>query len=214
MERIDKIIKAKLSDKTNMPDWYYKRLEKCLDCPLYSANFKPETIPEKVRYASLSAANLGKPFCLVCGCEAEAKASLPGSECPGKPQRWGKAIEGLETIADPEDYSITNSSTDKVAMSYSGAEIILNYGSIEYGSDTKVSLIISPKTEEDFINLKVSSDCGCTTPKLTRQGRDIKMDIEYDSKRIGDFNKYVSMMYTARRKNQIRVKITGTVKQI
>lgn len=214
MAKINDIIKAKLSDKSDMPDWYYKRLEICKSCPLYSLNYKPETIPDKTRYGTLSVANLGEPFCWRCGCEIEAKASIASEECPNTPQKWGKERVGVGTIDnDYIDFKMTNLSDEKVTMNYKRSEFVLDYGDIEYDSDTKVKLRISPKTELDFINLEAEASCGCTTPKVSKDGRDIIMEIEYDSKRLGEFKKLVSLKYTSNKKNQILIRIKGKVEK-
>lgn len=214
MAKINDIIKAKLSDKSDMPEWYYKRVEICKTCPLYSLNFRAETIPDKVRFASLSALNKGEPFCWKCGCEVEAKASLPGEECPGSPRKWDK-VRTSEDYIDVKDmdYAITNLSPEKVTMRYKRSGFEMDYGDIAYDSDTKIKLLISPKTEEEFINLKPRSGCGCTVPTIDKIGKDLILNIEYDSKRLNEFNKLVTLDYTAKNQNQISIRIKGNVKK-
>lgn len=211
MDKIGKIIKANLSDKSDMPEWYHKRLEICGTCPLNSVNFSPQTIPEKTRFAMFTSLNTGSPFCWECGCKISAKTSLPESECGGKPKRWS-SIGDMQVIDwERADYSVENLSVSKVNMALVRGEISINYGQIKEGSNTKISILIKPKTEEDFINLKISSECGCTTMEPTREGRNVRLDIEYDSTRIGKFNKAVTLDYISNKSNQLRLRINGEV---
>lgn len=211
MDKIGKIIKANLSDKSNMPDWYQKRLDICGTCPLNSVNFNVQTLPEKTRFAKFSLLNTGSPFCWECGCKISAKTSLPESECGGKPKRWDRVDNVQEIGWDKSDYTIENLSVDKVNIAFVRGEISVSYGQIEEMSDTKISLLVKPKTKEDFINLKISSECGCTTMEPVREGRNIRLDIEYDSERIGKFNKAVKLDYISNRTSQLRLRINGEV---
>ena len=38
INQLKRAIIAKTKNKSNMPDWYYKRLEKCLGCEFNSGN--------------------------------------------------------------------------------------------------------------------------------------------------------------------------------
>lgn len=214
MDKIGKIIKANLSDKSDMPEWYQKRLDICSSCPLNSVNYNVQTIPEKTRFAMLTALNTGSPFCWECGCKISAKTSLPESECGGNPSRWRSVSEVKEISWDKVDYTVENLSTDKVEISFLRGEVLVEYGEIEERSNTEVSILIKPKTEEDFINLKVSSECGCTAMDPVREGRNIRLNINYDSKRIGEFSKLVTLDYISNKSNQLKVRIKGEVNQI
>lgn len=207
MAKIKDIVKAKLMDKSKLGDWYQKRLEICETCPLNSKNFKPQTLEDKVRFHTLSAASLGKDFCWKCGCTLVDLASLKESEC--EEGKW-KAILN-EDIMEGKDFNIYNLSPEKVTLRSVGNEFQVVYGKMPYQADTIVYLKVSPTTEEDFINLKASASCGCTTPTVTREGKDLKIKIEYDSKRIGDFDKLVTVDYTSNKRGQIRIRIKGEI---
>jgi hypothetical protein len=212
MDKIGKILEANLSDKSNLPDWYQERLKICGGCPLNSVNYNTQTIPEKVRFGSLATLNTGKPFCWECGCKITAKASLPESECGGKPRRWKSIMEG-ETVLDIEqlEYVVENKSPDKVQMTYRNGEFELDFGDLEYLEDTKIKVLVTPKTEEDFINLRLASECGCTTFDVERDGKSLILSLEYDTKREGEFKKLVTLGYTSNKERKIRIRIKGNV---
>jgi hypothetical protein len=212
MDKIKKVIQANLADKSEMPDWYHKRLQICRSCPLNSKNFKPITLHERVRYSSLSTLNRGKDFCWECGCNLESKAYLPESECGDVVKRW-KSIDKEPEIIDEEflDYTITNASPDKVDVAFKRGEIEAKYKPLEYLEDSNITIILTPKTENDFINIRVSSECGCTTMDPVREGKSIILNISYDTKRIGEFKKLITMDYSLDKKGQVRVRIKGEV---
>lgn len=86
MNKIIRIIRSKFRDKSTIKDqWYLDRMETCNGCPLNSKNTK---LTKNFKYWILNILNLKKPFCTVCGCELEAKASEEMEKCPeGK---WGR----------------------------------------------------------------------------------------------------------------------------
>jgi hypothetical protein len=211
MASIKKIIEANLSDKSKLGKWYTDRLEICKKCNLHSSNFKPETIPEKINFAKGLSLNLGREFCTVCLCNTEAKASMPELSCPTQPPKW----DAIETVKTSEilDYEIENLSTNKIMVSHEKGEFILQYGTIGYKADTVINILIKPKDNQEFVNLKVSSECGCTTPIISRIKNNINVRISYDSKRVGEFNKLVTLDYSLNNKtNKVRLRIKGKVK--
>lgn len=68
-----RIIRAKMRDKSKIKeDWYLDRLNKCATCPFNSKNVKGN---KGIKYKIWNILNFKKPFCTICGCEIEAKAS-------------------------------------------------------------------------------------------------------------------------------------------
>lgn len=73
------IVKAKFRNKKEMEkyDWYNERISICGACPYNSKNDKSRGF----FYYFWNLVNFSKPFCTICGCEIEAKASEPREEC-------------------------------------------------------------------------------------------------------------------------------------
>lgn len=206
MAKIKDIVKSKLTDKSKLGDWYQKRLDICKVCPLNSRNFEPKTVVDKSRYTLGKAANLGKHFCTVCLCGIENKTSLRAEACPeGK---W-KQIEETDKMK-AKDFELQNLSEDKANLQFANHEFVLDYGKLSFQADTKVNLMVRP-TAEDFTQLRAKASCGCTTPTIKRQGKDIKLTVEYDTHRIGEFSKLITLDYVSDQPGQILVRIKGEV---
>jgi len=200
------ILKSKISNKENMPEWYDRRLSICSTCSFNSINkpSKDMTMKEK----GMVVTNLGKPSCFSCGCELSAKASLPHAKCPLPRPKWGV----VQTFAESSTEKIVNISTTPIKMSTLGNEIILDYGIIPIGEPTDVQLLIVDK-EDKMTSISASASCGCTVPKLEKKGKEITLKINYDTKREGDFTKTVILSYIKNSINFERIfKITGKTK--
>lgn len=210
LEKLMVIAKAKFSDKSNLGDWYQKRLDICKDCPLNSA-VNP---PKSARETTIWLANLKKPSCYGCGCEIAAKASVREEECGlaklKKEPLW-KALPPLDNqVVDFRNYSISNLSTDKIEMEVTN-ELIFNYGEIKYNSDSVIQLMISDNGLQSK-RMRIYSPCGCTTATPEKIGDSYKVKIEYDTKRLGNFDKSLTFVFITNKKQfQFKGKIKGTV---
>ena len=87
--KIIRIIRSRLFRKKDQPQFYYDRLKVCDTCEYNSVN-KEMTFKEKFYYL----VNSLKPFCTICKCQLEAKASEPRENCGmvnlGKESKWIK----------------------------------------------------------------------------------------------------------------------------
>lgn len=211
MKGLDKlriIAKAKFSDKKKLGDWYKKRLEICADCPINSKNKKELTVREK----AMVVANLGNPTCLACGCEIAAKASVRGETCGlvkvNQVPLW-TALPEIESI-ELNKYQIENLSKNVVKMT-TGTFVVLDYGIIKEGSSTDIELSVESK-EGIIESLNVSSSCSCTAGTTLKKEGKYYIRIAYDSKRVGVFNKYVTLRINRSKGNEaIKINIIGTV---
>jgi hypothetical protein len=209
LSRLRVIAEAKFSDKSNLGDWYRKRLEICGICPYNSKNKENLTIRDK----AVVGMNLGKDSCLACTCEIDAKASVRDETCGlakiGKDPLW-KPLPSIDK-ADFNDMHIENLSADKVTMKVTN-QVLLDYGTIKYKSDSNIEISVKDKSLE-IQHVGTRSSCGCTVATPTRVGDTYFVKISYDTKRVGNFEKTISIILTTEDKKtkQINVRIIGTV---
>ena len=96
---------------------------------------------------------------------------------------------------------------------YEGDTIVLDYGVIKYASNSSVNLQL---ITEKYTSHTVTKQCGCTVPKLKENDRGYILNITYDTKRLGTFEKNVNIQFINNNNNKLErenltVKIKGTV---
>ncbi|GAB5565324.1 MAG: hypothetical protein Wins2KO_23870 [Winogradskyella sp.] len=101
----------------------------------------------------------------------------------------------------------------KVAIIKFETEII-NYGTIEQYSDgTKVFTFIN-EGDAPLTITNVKTSCGCTVPSYSKTpilpGETGEINIKYDTKRLGNFTKTITVMSNAQEGNKI-LKIKGKI---
>mgnify|MGYP003648929378 CR=1 FL=1 len=194
--QVKRAIVAKTKNKSNMPDWYYKRLEKCIGCEYNSGNTDKLSIKDRLRVAH----NFGKDACLKCTCGVEDKSSDPIEECPEG--FWGK-----EQII-PSDIVNIKTESNKIKFYYESntKKYIADYGKIPYQYESSIHLDI---VEEGLKNIKVSTTCGCTVANMKITNGGVQVEIKYDTLRVGPFTKSTIVYYN---KNSIPGQITITIK--
>lgn len=174
LAKLKTIAIAKFSDKSNLGDWYKKRLEICEQCPLNSAVKKAQGEELSASQKLVVAANLGKPTCLACGCEIAAKASVESEQCGlvkiGQEPLWGTiehvdgnldyglALEGSNKI---DTLRVFNHNPDKAQIHMTGDGILVDYGVVPHAYDSKITIELESKSG-DIQQCKVSAGCGCT----------------------------------------------------
>ena len=87
------------------------------------------------------------------------------------------------------------------------AEKVINYGKIEKGANgTRVFKFKNEGTEPLVLN-SVRASCGCTTPKWTREpiapGAEGEITVKYDTNRMGNFHKTVTVNSNAANKTVV-----------
>ena len=87
------------------------------------------------------------------------------------------------------------------------AEKVIDYGKIEKGANgTRVFKFKNEGTEPLVLN-SVRASCGCTTPKWTREpiapGEEGNITVKYDTNRMGNFHKTVTVNSNATNKTVV-----------
>lgn len=87
------------------------------------------------------------------------------------------------------------------------AEKVINYGKIDKGANgTRVFTFKNEGTEPLVLN-SVRASCGCTTPKWTREpiapGEEGEINVKYDTNRVGNFHKTVTVQSNASNKTVV-----------
>ena len=101
-----------------------------------------------------------------------------------------------------------------------GAEIsfeqkTIDYGTIYKGSDGSRMFVLENTGNEPLIITECTKSCGCTVPKCPKDpvmpGEVAEIKVTYDTKRVGNFTKYVTVKSNATNGN-IQLTIKGKVK--
>jgi hypothetical protein len=90
-----------------------------------------------------------------------------------------------------------------------------DFGVIQQGGDGAVDFVFTNTGTEPLILSNVRSSCGCTVPEWPREpinaGKQASILVKYDTKRIGTFNKSISV-YSNASEAPIILHINGEVK--
>jgi len=199
-----KIIKSRFIDGETLPQWYEDRLEICSKCPLNSKNIEGD----KKSLGRKSWELIAGSHCTEksCGCTIVEKAKIKSEQCPDTPPRW--LAEKKEEVENNEstDVKVENLSPHKVTLTKDGNRYTASYGDLSKGEDSKITIKIFDTTSIS----NISSTCGCTVPERVSVEDGQLISIKYDTKRVGQFNKTVTV--TNQRKEKIFITIKGTVK--
>lgn len=208
LKKLRTIAIAKFSDKSNLGDWYEKRLEICSQCPFNSKNKEHLSVKEK----AMVAFNAGEPTCLACGCEIAAKASVRDESCGlSKVQQvplW-RALPEIE-IGEFSDFKVENLSSDMVSMEIKD-KIVLDYGTLRRGAPSTIQISIKDK-KNLITRFNASSSCSCTVPTPRKKGDTYFVSIKYNTDLVGRINKDITFRITREGKTlNFKANITGTV---
>lgn len=88
------IIRSKLRNKEKLKgeEWYEQRLEACGNCEYNSIKNMKEVRKSPKEYM-IYLANNKQPYCMICKCEIDAKASEKLEECSDNKNKKWKAID-------------------------------------------------------------------------------------------------------------------------
>ena len=93
-------------------------------------------------------------------------------------------------------------------------ETIIDYGTIENGEDGKRTFEFKNIGNDPLIFSRIFSSCGCTIPKKPEKpilpGESGSIEVEYDTKRTGLFQKAITVNSNAKKPNVI-LRIKGEV---
>lgn len=94
-------------------------------------------------------------------------------------------------------------------------EEVIDYGTIEKGSDGAREFVFTNTGKEPLIITRAVGSCGCTVPTWPKEpiapGEKGVMKVKYDTQRVGAFNKSVTVTSNATNATKV-VKIKGVVK--
>jgi hypothetical protein len=103
---------------------------------------------------------------------------------------------------------------------YSGPAIRIdkethNYGTLEYGANSDCAFTVTNIGTEPLIIAKAQPSCGCTQPVFSSEpiapGESATIKVSYDTNRVGDFTKSITIMSNAVNEGTKIVYIKGTV---
>lgn len=92
---------------------------------------------------------------------------------------------------------------------------VIDYGTIDQGADGVRVFKIKNTGKEPLIISNAQGSCGCTTPEWPKEpirpGETKDMKVKYDTQRVGNFEKTVTITSNAKTPSKV-VKIKGVVK--
>lgn len=93
-------------------------------------------------------------------------------------------------------------------------DLTFDYGKIKQNSDGMHEFVFKNTGNGPLIITNVKSSCGCTVPTYpkmpVKKGGKGKIDVKYDTKRIGIFNKTITV-YSNAKNSPIELRIKGEV---
>lgn len=93
-------------------------------------------------------------------------------------------------------------------------ETLFDYGTIEQNSDGTHDFNYTNTGKEPLVFSTVRSSCGCTVPEWSKEPllskKQGKISVKYDTKRLGSFNKTISIYSNAKEPMTV-LRITGEV---
>lgn len=176
------------------------RADVCKNCPLRSKGL------------------LGISFCKDCGCVISEKVTSKNECCPQN--KWADIKKIMK-----KGIVVKNLDTDRLTLVEQEDGVLFTFKEIiPLNGDGKIHLrILNDRgytagqfkaKDLDLTYINVRSTCGCTTttdyPKTLVEGKDFDLMIEYDTKRIGQFEKIVT--FTSEQET-FYIKFKGEVKK-
>lgn len=94
---------------------------------------------------------------------------------------------------------------------------IINYGKIAQNSNGKRVFVFTNVGKSPLIITRVQASCGCTVPKKPEKpimpGEKGKIEVSYDTKRVGGFSKAITIYSNAKNPRKM-IKIRGIVQKV
>ena len=93
----------------------------------------------------------------------------------------------------------------------------IDYGILEQDANGIRYFNFTNTGEVPLIISRAKGSCGCTVPTPITEpilpGESAKLEVKYDTHRIGQFTKYVTVYSNAKNQPEMRLSITGEVQQ-
>ena len=110
-----------------------------------------------------------------------------------------------------------NLETAKTSASINFENEIIDYGTIIQNSDGLRIFTFTNTGNAPLIISEVKTSCGCTVPTYSKEailpGETGEINIKYDTKRLGSFNKTITVLSNANLSRKT-LKIKGTIKAV
>lgn len=98
------------------------------------------------------------------------------------------------------------------------AQLELDYGTIKEGSDGRRVFVFKNSGNEPLLITSCRGSCGCTVPTCPIEaippGKTSKVEVQYDTKRTGPFNKTVTVISNAIDFPAVMLRIKGIVEGV
>ena len=116
-------------------------------------------------------------------------------------------------------FSVTSLQAQDLASAKKTASIdfeteVLDYGTIEKGTDGLRTFTFTNTGNAPLIISDVKTSCGCTVPTYSKEaimpGKDGEIKISYDTKKVGSFTKTITVLSNANQERKT-LKIKGTI---
>lgn len=95
------------------------------------------------------------------------------------------------------------------------AKLEINYGTIEKAANGVRIFEFTNTGDAPLVINAAKGSCGCTVPTYPKEpimpGEKGEIKVKYDTKRVGPFQKYVTLTTNAKNETTTRLKIFGTV---
>lgn len=93
----------------------------------------------------------------------------------------------------------------------------IDYGVLEQDANGVRHFTFSNTGDVPLIIKRAKGSCGCTVPAPITEpilpGESAKLEVKYDTHRLGHFSKYVTVYSNAKNQPEMRLSITGEVQQ-
>lgn len=130
-----------------------------------------------------------------------------------------KQLKTLKVILLVTLFSVSGLQAQNVASAKKTATIdfeseILDYGTIEKGTDGTRTFIFTNSGNAPLIISDVKTSCGCTVPTYSKEailpGEEGEIKVKYDTKKVGAFTKTITVSSNANLTRKT-LKIKGTI---
>ena len=123
----------------------------------------------------------------------------------------------LLTVFSFASMQAQNSETAKKTASINFESEIVDYGTIEKGSDGMRVFTFTNTGNAPLIISDVKASCGCTVPTYSKEailpGEDGEIEVKYDTKRVGAFTKTITVSSNANLTRKT-LKIKGNIVEV
>ena len=130
---------------------------------------------------------------------------------------FGLAIASISLSAQAEAPAAAEEKKNPNAPVISFDTTVVDYGTINKGDDPLRIVTFTNTGKSPLVITNCQGSCGCTVPKCPKDpimpGEKGTLEIRYDTKRVGNFNKTVTIKSNASN-DTVYLKVKGVVKDV